>query len=134
MRLPVHPEHKTCVACGPDNKYGLHLAFAPAGPGAVQGAIFCRKELTGYDGLLQGGVAALMLDSAMANCLFSSSVTAFTAEMSLKYHAPVLIGRAAVLKAWIEKDYSPLYLMRSQLLQDGILKVEAGAKFMRKPL
>lgn len=120
------------MACGPDNKYGLHLSFTAAGPGEVQCAVFCRRELSGYDGLLQGGVAAMMLDSAMANCLFGAGVTAFTAEMSLKYKNPVLIERAVVIRARIEKDYSPLYLMKAELLQDGVVKVLAEAKFMKK--
>lgn len=126
-----HRLHRGCVACGPENAMGLRLKFRRQPGGAVEGAAFCAKVLTGYDGLLHGGVAALMLDSAMTNCLFAAGVTALTGELAVKYRAPVKIGRAVALKAWIEKDHDPLFLVRSELSQDGELKVSAEAKFMR---
>lgn len=126
-----HPLHSFCVACGAANPAGLRLKFHPKGDGSVEGAAFCARTLTGYDGLLHGGVAAMMLDSAMTNCLFAAGVTALTGEFNLKYKAPVKIGRAVNLRAWIEKDYSPLYVVKSELTQDGDVKVSAEAKFMK---
>ena len=133
MGTPVtkHRLHRGCVACGAENPYGLRLRFFRQDDGSVTAACPCRKELAGYDGLLHGGIAATMLDSAMSNCLFAAGVTAMTAEMNLKYRAPVLIGRAAVLKAWLVSDLCPLYIVKSELAQDGEVKVSAEAKFMR---
>ena len=131
MAAIKHRRHGACVACGEKNPAGLRLRFVRRPDGSVRAGTFCRGELTGYDGLLHGGVAALMLDSAMVHCLFGHGVTAYTAELKLKYRAPVRIGRAAELKAWLEKDHDPLYLTRGELLQDGEVKVSAEAKFMR---
>lgn len=131
MAAIKHRLHGGCVACGDNNPAGLRLKFEKQPDGAVKAAAFCVKELTGYDGLLHGGVAALMLDSAMTNCLFAAGVTALTGELAVKYRAPVKIGRAVALKAWIEKDHDPLFLVRSELSQDGAVKVSADAKFMR---
>lgn len=127
-----HKKHGACVACGENNPAGLRLRFTRQPDGSVRAATFCRGELTGYDGLLHGGVAALMLDSAMVNCLFGLGVTAYTAELKVKYKAPVKIGRAAELRARLEKDHDPLYLTSGELLQDGEVKVLAEAKFMRE--
>ena len=126
-----HRLHGGCVACGDNNPAGLRLKFEKQPDGSVKGAAFCVKELAGYDGLLHGGVAALMLDSAMANCLFGSGITALTAELSVKYKAPVRIGRGVVLSAGVIKDHDPLFIMSSELRQDGEVKVSAEAKFMR---
>lgn len=126
-----HRLHGGCVACGESNPAGLRLKFERQQDGSVKSAAFCAKELTGYDGLLHGGVAALMLDSAMTNCLFSAGVTALTAEMSVKYRLPVKIGRAVVLTARIKADHDPLFILNSELRQDGSLMVSAEAKFMR---
>ncbi len=131
MAVIKHKKHGSCVACGENNPAGLRLRFRRQADGSVRAATFCRGALTGYDGLLHGGVAALMLDSAMAHCLFGHGVTAYTAELKLKYKAPVRIGRAAELRASLEKDHDPLYLTRGELLQDGEVKVSAEAKFMR---
>ena len=119
------------VAADNQHPAGLKLKFLSQADGSVRAAAFCFKEVSGYDGLLHGEVAALMLDSAMTNCLFSAGITALTGELSVKYKAPVKIGRPVELKAWIEKDYSPLYMLKSELCQDGQVKVLAEAKFMK---
>ncbi len=126
-----HKSHSGCVACGADNPLGLKLKFLPQPDGSVRAAVFCRREITGYDGFLHGGIAALMLDSAMTNCLFAKGIAALTAEFNLKYKAPVLIGRAAEVTARLEKDMAPLYVMKAELLQDGQVKVQAEAKFLK---
>jgi acyl-coenzyme A thioesterase PaaI-like protein len=92
MAAIKHRLHGGCVACGDNNPAGLRLQFEPQLDGSVKAAAFCARELTGYDGLLHGGVAALMLDSAMTNCLFAAGITALTAEMTVKYRAMVKIG------------------------------------------
>jgi len=131
MAVIKHRLHGGCVACGESNPAGLRLKFEKQADGSVKAAAFCVKELTGYDGLLHGGVAALMLDSAMTNCLFSAGITALTAEMNVKYKAPVKIGRAVILTAAIKTDHNPLFIVCSALRQDGEDKVLAEAKFMR---
>jgi len=131
MAVINHRLHGHCVACGPGNPSGLRLKFEKQPDGSVKAAAFCVKDLSGYDGLLHGGVAALMLDSAMTNCLFSEGVTALTAEMNVKYRAPVQIGRAVILRASVKADHDPLFIVSSELRQDGRQKVSAEAKFMR---
>lgn len=126
-----HRLHGGCVACGDNNPAGLRLKFEKQPDGSVKAAAFCVKELAGYDGLLHGGVAALMLDSAMANCLFGAGVTALTAELNVKYRAPVRIGRGVLLSAAIKADHDPLFIIGSELRQDGEVKATAEAKFMR---
>ena len=127
----THRLHGFCVACGAANSAGLRLKFMRQPDGSVAGTAFCAKTLTGYDGLLHGGVAAMMLDSAMTNCLFAAGITALTGELNIKYKSPVKIGRVVELKAWIEKDWTPLYLLKADLSQDGEVKVSADAKFMK---
>jgi acyl-coenzyme A thioesterase PaaI-like protein len=131
MAAIKHRLHGGCVACGENNPAGLRLKFEKQPDGSVKAAAFCAKALAGYDGLLHGGVAALMLDSAMANCLFSAGVTALTAEITVKYKATVNIGRAVTLTARLKTDHDPLFIVSSELLQDGLEKVSAEAKFMR---
>lgn len=126
-----HKSHAACIACGSANPVGLRLKFARQEDGSVRAAVFCRREMSGYDGFLHGGVAALMLDSAMTNCLFSMGIAALTAEFNLKYKAPVIIGRAAEVSASLVSDLAPLYVMKAELCQDGQPKVLAEAKFLK---
>ena len=127
-----HYRHSFCMACGRANPAGLHLKFLRQPDGSVAASVFCAKELSGYDGLLHGGAAALMLDSAMTNCLFSAGIAALTGKLSVRYRTPVKTGRAAGLKAWIEFEHPPLYVLKSELRQDGKLKVSAEARFIKR--
>ena len=61
MAVIKHRLHGGCVACGDNNPAGLRLNFEKQHDGSVKAAAVCVKELTGYDGLLHGGVAALMV-------------------------------------------------------------------------
>lgn len=130
-RVSGHKSHETCIACGADNPVGLHLKFIKQADSSVRTAVFCRKEMTGYDGFLHGGIAALMLDSAMTNCLFSMGIAALTAEFNIKYKEPVYIGRAVEVIARLDSDMAPLYVMSAELLQDNKVKVSSSAKFFK---
>ena len=78
-----------------------------------------------------GGVISALLDSAMANALFAIGIVAVTATLELRYRAPTVTGRFAMVRAWIESDNAyPLYLQRAELIQDGKVMVEAKAKFL----
>ncbi len=90
----------------------------------------CADTLCGYRGRLHGGVIAALLDGAMTHCLFAYGVTAVTAALNLSYRRPVSVGRRATIRAWQERDLSPLRLARAELRQDGEVKASASAKFM----
>jgi len=53
-----------------------------------------------------------------------------TAALEVKYHAPTIPGRFAILRAWVESDKAyPLFHMRADLVQDEKRVAEAIAKF-----
>lgn len=86
----------------------------------------------GYADQLHGGVISSLIDSAMTNCLFSQGKTAVTAELTVRYYKPVLIGINAVVRAWVEESYSKLSLVKAALLQDEDVKVKARGKFIEQ--
>lgn len=131
-RWPILREiaHPRCVACSPDNKSGLKLQFQDAGEGVVRGTFDCNADFEGYPGHLHGGIISTILDAAMANCLFAQNLQAVTAELSVKFKAPVVLERGAIAEARIARDLFPLFLMEASLTQDGEVKAMATAKFM----
>jgi len=90
--------------------------------------------MQGYNGYLQGGIAACLLDSAMTNCLFARGVLGFTAELNIKYKSPVKCGLPVTVTANITKAYPPLYLISAQIMQGEKQVVIADAKFMQSDL
>ncbi len=131
-RWPVLREiaHPRCVACSPDNKSGLKLDFEDAGAGAVRTTFDCSAAFEGYPGQLHGGIISTLLDAAMANCLFAQDLQAVTAELSIRFKAPVVLKHHAIAEARVVKDLFPLFLMEASLTQDGQLKATATAKFI----
>ena len=126
-------KHSHCVVCKSDNPAGLNLDFTLIENGAVQAEFMPNSYIQGYNGLVQGGVIASLLDGAMTNCLFAHGKEALTAELVVRYRKPVLVGERIFLRAWIEQSSSLLFCMRSELAQNGCVKAVGKAKFLNRP-
>jgi len=130
----LHYSHENCIVCGKSNPYGLKLSFKLEENGSVEAEFETKSVYQGYKGLLQGGVAAAIMDSAMTNCLFYHGISAFTAEFSIKYKKPIPCGKKIIVRAKIEKSYNPLHILSSTISQNDMVLVEASAKFMESDL
>jgi acyl-coenzyme A thioesterase PaaI-like protein len=122
--------HPRCFACSPENKFGLKLSFRDAGPGAVRATFDCGTTFEGYAGQLHGGIISTLLDAAMANCLFTQNLQGVTAELSVKFKAPVVLKHDATVEARVVRDLFPLFLMEATLTQQGQVKATATGKFV----
>jgi uncharacterized protein (TIGR00369 family) len=127
LRDAAHPH---CIACSPGSRLGLGLEFLDVGDGSVRSTFDCAAAFEGYPGCLHGGIISTILDSAMTNCLFAQGHQAVTAELLVRFHAPVALARAALTEARATRDMFPLFVMEASLKQDGETKVTATAKFI----
>ena len=125
--------HHNCVVCGLSNPKGLHLKFEVTDDGGVKCTFQCCKHHEGYRGSLHGGVIMSIFDGAMGNCMFARGLTAVTVEMTTRFRHPVLTGREATVSARITRSSHPLYLLQAEIVQDGIVKAIAKAKFYDQP-
>jgi len=132
--LPVDPGsvHPRCVVCGGTNARGLRLRYSPGEGDGVEAELDCDGSLEGYGGRVHGGVIAAALDGAMTHCLFALGRTAVTAELNVRFKHPVATGRPATVRARLERDLAPLYLLQAELVQDGVVKAAASAKFLEE--
>lgn len=124
--------HRTCPICGALNPNGLRAVFEVRPDGTVQAEVVCGEDKEGYAGHLHGGIIASLLDGAMTNCLFSHGIRAVTGELVVRMIHPLQAGTAMVVRGWLERRLSPLYLMKAELRQGGRVSARGGAKFMRK--
>lgn len=126
-------EHPQCLMCGESNPLGIRLQFKVQSDGSVLAVFPCRELLQSYPETLHGGVISALLDAAMTNVLFSIGIVAVTAELTVRFLAPVSLNRIAVVRAVIEGTAShPLYYVRAELEQDERLMARASAKFLVK--
>ena len=125
----VHPD---CVVCGANHLSGLQLEFTLLEDGSVQATFECCEALQGYPGLLHGGVISALLDGAMTNCLFANGQQGVTGELKVRFRHPVVINRAAIVQAWIDRPTPPFHVLQAELIQDEWLKAKATGKFMQR--
>ena len=123
-------EHRQCLLCGPAAALGFELRFRVQADGSVLARFPCREALQGYPEMLHGGVISALLDAAMANALFSLGIVGVTADLSVRFLAPVALDRGAVVRAFVEEGRHPLFYVRSGLEQDGKLMARARGKFL----
>lgn len=126
--------HSQCLLCGEDNPWSLRLDFKVIDEGEV-GAVFqAHEKLQGYAGILHGGVISALLDSAMAHCLFHQGIQGLTAELRVRFLKPMPWETPIELRAKLDESRPPLYQVKAELKQKGILVAKAQAKFFNHSL
>lgn len=124
-------QHRSCYACRKAGEGGLGLQFHVQPDESVRAEWEPVVGGESYAGILHGGLQATVLDSAMVHALFARDVVARTGELNVRYLKPVEIGKACVILAWLVEAYPPLYRMRAEILQAGLVCARAEARFMR---
>jgi acyl-coenzyme A thioesterase PaaI-like protein len=127
-------EHPSCISCSPQHASGLALNFSVREDNGVQAEFDCSSIYQGYPGYLHGGISSLLLDSAMANCLFAHGIAAVTARMIVRFLLPVLLDKPATIKAWVREYEPPLYVLEAEIEQNGRPLVRGSAKFINRDL
>ncbi|MFH1418179.1 MAG: PaaI family thioesterase [Planctomycetota bacterium] len=122
--------HSHCVVCGHTNSLGLRLDFSASDDGHVQARFDCGRPFEGYAGIVHGGVIASLLDGAMTNCMFARGIPALTAELTVRYRHPLVVGTSAVVRARVERSIPPLHLLKAEIVQAAQVKATACGKFM----
>jgi len=123
--------HPRCVVCSASNGHGLQLDFRLREDGTVRASFDCARAYEGYTGYLHGGVISALLDGAMTNCLFAHGYCAVTAELRVRFLAPVSTKRRALVRAWVEQSLPLLHILGAQITQDNEVKAMATGKFMQ---
>ena len=129
LRKEAHPN---CIVCSPENESGLRLEFSMSDDGSVQTHFNCDAIYEGFRGMLHGGVITMLLDGAMANCLFAHGRMGITGELKVRFRSPVAIGQGSLVRAWIEGSSSPFHLLKAELIQNQQVKVRATGKFVEQ--
>ncbi|MCU0661219.1 MAG: PaaI family thioesterase [Myxococcota bacterium] len=125
-----HEEHAKCFVCGPRNSLGLQLEFTVCRDGSVEAFFACPNVLSGYEGTLHGGVICTLLDSAMANVLFSRDLAGVTGELKVRFLHPVETSKPVTVRAWLVEDRGMLIDLAAEITQGHRLAARATAKFV----
>lgn len=128
--LVIRPaSHAGCMVCGLTSVLGL--SFHATGQG-VKASLKLKPEWQGYSGALHGGMIATLLDAAMTYCLFHQGIEAMTADLQVRYLAPVPCPGRVEVSARLDGRRKLIYELNAELRAGGVVKARAKAKFMRE--
>ena len=126
--------HPGCIACGTQTGEGLGLRFDEEPDGSVAAHFGCAAKYQGYPTQLHGGVIAMLVDAAMMHCLFVRRIPAVTVRLTMKFRHPVEVGREAVVRARVERDSSPRFMLTAEIVQDDTVRATAEGLFFEQEL
>jgi len=123
-------QHRNCLLCGENNPHSLGLRFA-ARDDVVTARCQLADPLQGYTGLLHGGIISSLLDAAMTHCLFHQGIQALTAELQVRFIAPVPIEACVDIEATLLSRRRGIFQLEATLAIEGLVHARASAKFLQ---
>ena len=127
-----HLAHPFCVVCSRAHGYGLGLSFKLRDDSNVEANFECNHNFQGYEGLLHGGIISSLLDGAMTNCLFAYGLVTVTAEMTVQFRHPVILGPSVTVRAHTTRLQAPVYVVEAEIVQEGQIRAKATGKFVER--
>ena len=122
-------EYRMCFGCALDNPIGLKLHFERDGKTAR--AEFIPTELyQGWQGIVHGGIIAVMLDEAAGWALMFEGMNPVTTKMETWFRHPALIGEPLIITASITKKTGKRVETKAAITSgDGILIAECVSTY-----
>ena len=123
-------KYSNCFICGDDNCHGLKARFYYDGQEAFT-EIETGESFEGYRGIYHGGVISSLLDEVMIKAILAEEIFAVTAEMTVKFLAPVLIGAKIKFTGRVVKHKGRLYFTEGFAVgSDGQIYATATGKYI----
>jgi uncharacterized protein (TIGR00369 family) len=130
MKLKLEDD-QSCFVCGMNNPDGLQIRWEIQGQTTIAHFI-PTKKYQGWKGIVHGGVLATLLDEAMARLAGVLWQGAVTAEMTVRYLVPAVVGEKLIIKGEVVKESKRLVEMRASLCKEGGEEVaKATAKVIK---
>ncbi len=124
--------HRGCMVCGAveDNPASLALRFRPTAEGGIAARFTAAAEQRGWDDRLHGGMIATLLDGAMTNALIARGIAAVTADLSIRFLAPVPLGVELDVVAEVGGCRHGVHEVTARLLREGRVLARGAGRFM----
>jgi len=125
-----------CFGCSPHNEDGLRLRFVKTQSDAVETSYTAPSKFCGPEGVIHGGIQAAMLDEVLGvaahACMDDEELEVVTAEFSLNYRRPALVGRRVVVRGrLVRTDGRDIYLEGEIIDEGGETLTTAEARWRR---
>jgi uncharacterized protein (TIGR00369 family) len=124
-------DDKYCFACGTDNEGGLRLSFS-ASNGTAVSEFSLQKKFQGYRDIVHGGITSTIMDEAMIHAAMSLGLNPVTAELNVRFKAPLYVSRKLKVEAEVVNKNQRLAETSARItdVESGKLLAEASAKLV----
>ena len=123
--------YKNCFVCGEKNIGGLQAKFYFDGTVAFT-ELEASDNFEGYHGIYHGGVISSLLDEVMIKALLALDIMAVTAEMTIKYKQPVLVGMKLRFEGKLVSQKGKLYFTEGKVVdENGVVYATSTGKYIR---
>lgn len=123
--------YKNCFVCGEKNIGGLKAKFFYDGEKAFTD-ILATNNFEGYYEIYHGGVISALLDEVMIKALLAENIFAVTAEMTIKFKRPVIVGTKLRFTGKLTNQRGKLYFTEGELRDDNsVLYASAVGKYIK---
>jgi acyl-coenzyme A thioesterase PaaI-like protein len=123
-----------CFGCGENNPRGLKMRFLDQGGESVC-EFAVPPEYQSWQGMIHGGVVALMLDEAVGWAGWHSGHPGLTGKLEVRYRQPLKVGEPVRVVGRVERIRRSLIYAVSHIdrMSDGVRIAEANATLMAAP-
>lgn len=133
MSKLILEDDRHCFACGMENKRGLCIEWNVAKK-ATFAEFVPKKEYQGWKNIVHGGILATLLDEAMTRLAWIVCGGAMTAEMSVRFVRPAIVGEKIYIFGEIVSENRKLVHMKASLFKEkphGILIASSTGKAIK---
>lgn len=125
--------HSHCMVCSDPkfNPHSLNLRFQLDAEGWTNSQFSVTAQHQSYHGLLHGGMTSTLLDAAMTHCLLMRGIKALTAELSVRFIAPIRVGTTVTVQAKLLSQKRGFYRLEAFICQGSQQLARASAKFIQ---
>ncbi len=123
-------KYSNCFVCGDCNQHGLQARFYYDGDKAVS-EVVAAEAFEGYRGIYHGGIVSTLLDEVMIKAILAEDIYAVTAEMTVRFVAPVKTGDKLTFTGRVTKSKGRMYFTEGKATgEDGQVFASATGKYI----
>jgi len=122
-----------CIGCGQDSAIGLKMRFDVAEDRSVRSRVTIPQPYQGWQGVVHGGVVALVLDEAMAYAAGAHGFLGVTAELKLRFRKAVPVGEPLSVSGNVSWQRRNVFGLEASINDaSGTLLASAEARFVSR--
>jgi uncharacterized protein (TIGR00369 family) len=124
-------DNRCCFICGANNPVGLKTRPSrDEAAGRAWLSVVIPEEFQGWAGVAHGGIIAALLDEVCAYAVMGVSKQIVTAELTIRYLKPVLLGREVTVEAHMRERVRRSITVDAQLTCEGETLARAEARMV----